>query len=413
MKTKFLLLATALFCLASCDKAEFDNNVADLGGNSSVTPSGDVYTIEIEGSDPATKVGKAALQSMGYASLSGTGREAKPKATLYKNKVEVSGASYTWSLINSGGSYISLEKASEQQAILTGKTIKSQANLVHVKGTDGVGSAETDVPVVVTDNLTVDWDKPSMTLISGEQDQNTVITNHAESSVTVSCPSNCKIGKTGSNLGTSDITVTTDPNGKATVYVQYTGTSDASLTLKAASGSHSASSSITAKKQESHTVTFNFNPDIKNLVTQHVSASQTQKWVNASQQIVIWDKGSASCGGAAFVDFFSYTGWTLSEVNSQFNSSTKDARILKTTWETTSKTIYVGIPSAGSYVEVYEGEQQSGSPALKWSGTPSVSLSAGSSTTPSNYPSGYNSSKFKAVYELTVNSDMSLTVTIQ
>ena len=160
-------------------------------------------------------------------------------------------------------------------------------------------------------------------------------------------------------------------------------------------------------------MTFNFDPDIESLVTRNVSASQTQKWVNASQQIVIWDKGSTSSGGTAFIDFFSYTGWDLTEVKSQFNSSTKDSRVKSTTWKTTSNTVYVGIPTSGSYVEVYEGEQSGGSPALKWSGTPSTSLSAGSSTTPSNYPTGYSSSKFKAVYELTVNDDMSVTVTIQ
>lgn len=161
-----------------------------------------------------------------------------------------------------------------------------------------------------------------------------------------------------------------------------------------------------------NTVTFNFNSDIESLVTRNVDASQTQKWVNASQSIVIWDKGSTSNGGTAFVDFFSYTGWILTEVKSQFNSSTKDTRVLKTSWETTSKTIYVGIANSSSYVEVYEGEQGGGSPALKWSGTPSVSLSAGSSTTPGNYPTGYNASKFKAVYEITVTSDMTVSVTI-
>lgn len=252
MKTKFILLATALFCLASCNNAELDNNAVDLGGSSYVSPSGAVYTIEIEGSDPLTK-GAAALQSLGIANLETDSYTKKPKATLYKNKVKVDGASYTWSLINSGGSYISLDKASSQQATLTAKAVKSQANLVHVKGTDGVGSAEIDVPVVVADNFNIDWSESSMTLSSGGKAQpNTVITNAKEKSVKIICPPDCKIGTSKSNLGTSDITVNTGSDGKIPVYVQYTGTLETTLNLQATSGNHSAESSIAAKKEATY-----------------------------------------------------------------------------------------------------------------------------------------------------------------
>lgn len=224
-------------------------------------------------------------------------------------------------------------------------------------------------------------------------------------------PTNCSIKPGSQNNNDSRYGVTA---GSVVIVGNSVKTATLQVFAKSTPAGELSQAVAVAVTPRPSTVTFNFNPDIESLVTINVPASQTQKWVNASQQIVIWDKGSASCSGAAFVDFFSYTGWTLSEVNSQFNSSTRDTRVLHTSWETTSNTIYVGISNGGgSYVEVYEGEQGGGSLALKWSGTPSVSLSAGSSTTPSNYPSGYNSSKFKAVYQLTVNSDMTVTVNIQ
>ena len=224
----------AFFCLASCNNAEFDNSAVDLGGDSSMSPSGDVYTIEIEGCDPATK-GNASLQSLGLANFGGK-YTTTPKAKLYKNKELVSGATYTWSLINSGGSYINLGNSSSQQATLTAKAVKSQTNLVHVKGDDGIGSAEIDVPVVIEDDIDIRWDKTSIELKSGESPQKFSLYSNV-SEVTVTCPSNCKIGKS-STVSTGDKTYQFSSAGLQDVYVQYTGTSDASLTLKAASGSH-------------------------------------------------------------------------------------------------------------------------------------------------------------------------------
>lgn len=272
MKTKFLFLATVLFCLASCNNAEFDNSAVDLGGNSSVSPSGeDVYTIEIVGGDPATK-GSAALQSLGIANLETDSYTKKPTAQLYKNGEKVS-ADYTWSLINSGGSYINLTNDKSQQAILTALKVKSQANLVHVEGTDGVGGKGIDVPVVVADNISVEWETKSMTLTSGEKAQkNTVVTNSKNLSVKVTRPSNCKLGISENNLGTSDITVTTGDDGKATVYVQYTGTSNTTLSLKAANGSHSAEATVNAKISEVTSISLTL---VKSSVT--VTESTTYK----------------------------------------------------------------------------------------------------------------------------------------
>lgn len=247
MKTKILLLATALFCLVSCNNAELDNNAADLGGETSVTPSGeDVYTIEIEGCDPATK-GSIAAQNLGIANMSDIYSKTA-KAKLKKNGTEVP-ATYTWSYINDGDKYCTLQSKSGQSTGLTAKAVKSRTNLIHVKATDGVGSAETDVPVIVTDNYDIDWEKPSITLATGETKSNTVMTNHKKGSVTVTCPTNCKIGTSELNLSTGNLTVTTDDNGEAIVYVYYSDATDMTLPLKAAIGSHNATSSIDAKQK--------------------------------------------------------------------------------------------------------------------------------------------------------------------
>ena len=162
------------------------------------------------------------------------------------------------------------------------------------------------------------------------------------------------------------------------------------------------------------TVTFNFNPDIESLVLREFPASQTQKYITASQGIEIWEPDGTGIGGTTFVDFFSYTGWTLTEVKSQFDQGTKDGRVKSTSCSTKSNEIYVGISkgvNAGSYVRCFEKDEY-GSITEKGAVEPNVKLSSGSSASPSKYPSGYTSSDFKAVYKLTVNSDMSVTVTI-
>lgn len=223
-------------------------------------------------------------------------------------------------------------------------------------------------------------------------------------------PTNCSIKSNSQNNNDTKYGVTA---GSVVIVGNSINTANLTVTAKSApTGDISKNVAVTVTDKPK-TVTFNFNPDIESLVLREFPASQTQKYITASQAITIWEPDGTYKGNQALVDFFSYTGWTLTEVKSQFNQSTKDTRVKSYSTSTKSNEIYVGIGkgvNSGSYVQCHQ-KDENGITFIK-AYEPNVKLSSGSSASPSKYPSGYTSNDFKAVYKLTVNSDMSVTVTI-
>ena len=167
----------------------------------------------------------------------------------------------------------------------------------------------------------------------------------------------------------------------------------------------------------SKTITINFNPQISTFLTNKLGAASSQWWVKVSQEIYCWDSNGKVVNGC-FVDFYSWYGWTFTEVMTNHNSgSTKQGnRIMTISANTSSSELYIGLKKTYNSVYVDDNNSQpiwpiSASESNDSKNVP-ASLSEGTvQGTGTSNPYGITSSDWQQIYKVTVTSNKTVTVT--
>lgn len=231
MKTKFLLLATALFCLASCDKSQIDNNIVDK----------DVYSITIK-EELQTKAGGEDIPYQTTRTF---------YAILKKNGTRVNCGDFTWKYpedivtkTNSGSTthpnygvtvgYLTVKGAKMGTGIVRATTDKSNTGGTQITSSDvdvNVTAAISSVRLTLTGDNSIVVGKNSSYKVTAlysdgtEKDVTSDATISSTNSVGLSCSGGViSSSKINGCLGKRSLTATY--GGKTSSSCDFTVTTD-------------------------------------------------------------------------------------------------------------------------------------------------------------------------------------------
>ena len=238
MKTKLLLFATALLCLAACNKQEIIDGPDDQG------KEGD-YMIEIAELDQPTKSNPSTveLNLANLVSPSSKSITAQLKKRSGSSWVNVdNGVSYSWSATSEDNQKFSGSGTVNQSCNVTAKKAGS-GNITVSAAIGGTTVATQPVPVNVSDDRALSWTNATTSLTAGEV-KTAVLNSNFSGTVTVSSDNSSFLVGTSENSLNATTSVTFSSNKTQTIYYKYTGSSQTTVKIDAQSIGSNLSSSL-------------------------------------------------------------------------------------------------------------------------------------------------------------------------
>ena len=227
MKTKLLLFATALLCLAACNKQEIIDGPDDQG------KEGD-YMIEIAELDQPTKSNPSTveLNLANLVSPSSKSITAQLKKRSGSSWVNVdNGVSYSWSATSEDNQKFSGSGTVNQSCNVTAKKAGS-GNITVSAAIGGTTVATQPVPVNVSDDRALSWTNATTSLTAGEV-KTAVLNSNFSGTVTVSSDNSSFLVGTSENSLNATTSVTFSSNKTQTIYYKYTGSSQTTVKIEA------------------------------------------------------------------------------------------------------------------------------------------------------------------------------------